>query len=236
VYHIVCRDLKDWRYRMDMFVREKVESATAATMFRMVCGVSDMEIDYEYLPISIDREFIVLVDKSEMRAEFLGGYDSGDVDAILGYRRKYINAEVLLLSAEDAVEALRRRRVKFSEARVYRLYGFDAATHIRMLLNREHSMGWLVYRKRGMFGCGLIPWTAEERLLLEIAKSDRDLEILINFLPNELAYVTCGKIERAGVERLYAMIKRKKYCHNVTRGRWCVWYLRSCGEWSETPL
>ena len=230
MYHIVCRDVKGWRYRMDMFVREKVEFAAAAAMFEMVCGISDMEIGCEYLPISISREFIVLVDKSEMRAEFLGGYDSGDVDAILDYRKKHINVEVLLLSAGDAVEALRRRRAKFSEARVYRLYGFDTVTHIRMLLNRDHSMRWLVSKKGGMFGCGLVPWTAEEKLLLEIAKSDRDMEILINFLPNELVCVSSGKIESAGVEKLYATIKREKYCHNVVRRRWCVWNPRSCGE------
>jgi len=236
VYHMVCRDLKSWRYRMDMFVREKVEFAAAATMFRMVCGIGDMEIGCEYLPVSISREFSVLVDKSDMRAEFLGGYDSGDVDAILGYRKKHINAEVLLLSAEDAVEALRRRGAKFSEARVYRLYDFDAVTHIRILLDREHSARWLVSKKVGMFSCGLISWIAEERLLLDTARSDRDLEILINFLPNELVYVTYGKIESAGAERLYAVIKRKKYCHSVVRRRWCVWNPRSCGEWSETPL
>jgi hypothetical protein len=230
MYHIVCRDLENWRYRMDMFVRERMEFATAATMFGMVCGVSDMDIGCEYLPISIDREFSVLVDRGEMRAEFLGSYDSRDVDAILGYRRKRINAEVLLLSAEDAVETLRRRRVKFSETRVYRLCpDFDSITHIRISLDREHSMRWLVSKKEDMFSCGLVSWIAEERLLLEIAESDRDLEILINFLPNKSVRVSCGKIEDAGAEMLYAMIKREKYCHNVVR-RWCVWNPRSCGE------
>ena len=236
MYHIVCRDLKDWRYRMDMFVRDRVEFATAATMFRMVCGVSDMDIGCEYLPVSIDREFIVLVDKSEMRAEFLGSYDSRDVDAILGYRRKRINAEVLLLSARDTVESLRRRMVKFSEARVYRFYPAYAVTHIRMLLNSEHSMRWLVSKKESMFGRGLISWIEEEKLLIDIARSDRDLEILTNFLPDESVHVSCGKIESTGVEKLYAMIKRKKYCHNVVRRRWCVWNPRSCGGWSETQL
>jgi hypothetical protein len=235
MYHIVCRDLRDWRYRMDMFVRDKVESATAATVFRMVCGVSDMDIGCEYLPISISREFSVLVDKCEMGAEFLGGYDSGDVDAILGYRRKYINAEVLLLSAKDTAESLRRRGVKFSEARVYRFYPACAVTHIRILLNKEHSMRWLVSKKESMFRCSLISWIEEEKLLLDIARSDRDLEILINFLPNKSVHVSSGKIESTGVERLYAMIKREKYCHNVVRRRWCVWYSRSCGGWSETP-
>jgi hypothetical protein len=235
LYHIVCRDLEDWRYRMDMFVREKTDFATAATVFRMICGVSDMDIGCEYLPISIDREFSVLVDKSEMRAEFLGSYDSKDVDAIIDYRRKRINAEVLLLSARDAVEVLRKRRAKFSEARIYRLH-FDSVTHIRILLGREHSMRWLVSKKESMFGYSLIYWIAEERLLLDIAESDGDMEVLINFLPNELVRVSRGKIESAGVEELYAFIKREKYCHNVVRRRWCVWNPRSCGEWPETPL
>lgn len=230
MYHIVCRDLENWQYRMDMFVRERMELATAATMFRMICGVDKMDIGREYLPISIDREFSVLVDTIEMRVEFLGSYDSGDVDAILDYRRKRINMEVLILGAEDAVKALRRRKFKFSEARVYRLYPAELITHIRMLLNREHSMGWLVSRKGSMFTHGLISWIAEEELLLEIAKSDRDLEILINFLPNESVRISHGKIENTDVEKLYAVVKREKYCHGVVRRRWCVWNPRSCGE------
>ena len=229
MYHIVCRDLEDWRYRMDMFVCDKPDFATAATMFRMICGVSDMDIGCEHLPISIDREFSVLVDKSEMRVEFLGDYDSGSVDAIIDYRRKRINAEVLILSARDAVESLCKRRAKFSEARIYR-FSSDSATHIRMRLDKEHSMRWLVSRKKSMFSRGLISWAAEEKLLLEIAESDEDLEILINFLPNESVYVSGGKIENVGVEELCAMIKREKYCHNVVRRRWCVWNPRSCGE------
>jgi hypothetical protein len=90
-------------------------------------------------------------------------------------------------------------------------------------------------RKESMFGCGLISWIVEERLLLDIARSDRDLEILTNFLPNESVHVSSGKIESTGVDKLYAIIKREKYCHNVVR-RWCVWNPRSCGGWLETRL
>ena len=215
MYHIVCRDTD--RYRMDMFTNEKTDFATVAVMFEMMCSrISEVDVEYEYLPVKINKEFGFITDKVRREVRYIGEYDISDVDAIISYRRRSVNA--MVPSFVDFREIIRsfRRRIMIREARVYRFN--DLATHIRILLSREHSMGWLVLEKRNMF-CAL-SIVDEERMLLEFTEADRDLEVLINFLPNESVRITRGKVENLGKEELFALVERKKYCHSVARKRW----------------
>jgi hypothetical protein len=203
---------------MDMFTNEKTDSATVAVMFEMVCGqISEVDVEYEYLPFKINREFGFVTDKVRGEVRYIGEYDSSDVDAIISYRRGSINARVpSFMDFREIIRSFRRRRVMIREAKVYRFNVL--AMHIRVLLGREHSMGWLVFEKRNMF-CA-IPIVDEESMLLEFAEADRDLEVLINFLPNESVRITRGKVENLGKEELFALVERKKHCHSVARKRW----------------
>lgn len=216
MYHIVCRDTD--RYRMDMFTNEKTDPATVAVMFEMMCGkIGEVDVEYEYLPFKINREFGFITDRVRREVRYIGEYDSSDVDAIISYRKRSINARVpSFVDFREIIRSFRRRRIMIREARVYRFN--DLATHIRVLLSREHSMGWLVLEKRNMF-CAL-SIVDEERMLLEFTEADRDLEVLINFLPNESVHIARGKVENLGKEELFALVERKKHCHRAVRKRW----------------
>ena len=216
LYHIVCWDTG--RYRMDMFTNEKTDFATVAVIFEMMCGrISEVVVEYEHLPFEINREFGFITDKIRGEVRYIGEYDSSDVDAIISYRRRSINAMVpSFVDFREIIRSFRKRRIMIREAKVYRFN--DLATHIRILLSREHSMGWLVLEKRNMF-CAL-SIVDEERMLLEFAEADSDLEVLINFLPNESVHIANGKIEKLGKEELFAIVERKKHCHSIARKRW----------------
>jgi hypothetical protein len=216
LYHIVCRDTD--RYRMDMFTNEKTDSATVAVMFEMVCGkISEVDVEYEYLPFKINREFGFVTDKVRGEVRYIGEYDSSDVDAIISYRRRSINARIpSFMDFREIIRSFHKERIMIREAKVYRFNVL--AMHIRILLDREHSMNRLVFEKGNMF-CA-ISIVDEERMLLEFAEADRDLEVLINFLPNESVRITRGKVENLGKEELFALVERKKHCHSVARKRW----------------
>jgi hypothetical protein len=219
LYHIVCRDTG--RYRMDMFTNEKTDFAAVAVMFEMMCRqISEVDVEYEYLPFEVSKEFGFITDKVRRRVIYIGEYDSGDVDAIISYRRRSINVGVpSYVDFREIIRSLRRRRIMFREAKVYRFN--DLAMHIRILLNREHGMGWLVLEKKNMFCDSSILY--EERMLLEFTEADRDLEVLINFLPNESVHVTPRKVENLGKEELFALVEGKKRCHSAVRKRWRYW-------------
>jgi|YelNatPaOPRAMG01_1025707.scaffolds.fasta_scaffold44016_2 hypothetical protein len=242
MYHIVCvgeERIPDVIRRMDIFSNSKPEAEGLALIIKSLFpDVMAILVGYEYLPFEINREFSVIVDcKNESATVEFGEFDSSDLERIRGYRSSYMNAGLVWKPWKDVLVGIRKGllgRVLQRIARgitvycvevVLRTFGVpvvavhsDASagingdlSHVRVPLRRRMRVRHIECEKRKLFGGNLLQVTP---CILE--HRDRDLDVLMNYLPVEEHYFDIDNgLRNLYVERLVAKVRFYRLGNNT---------------------
>jgi len=183
-------------YRLDLFMQGKIDVIEAVSMLDMMFGVGDaVEVDVEHIPVKLDRNQVIATEFTD--TVNVVSWAEGDLDAIRKYKKRRIGIEFLHSARfidRDAWKWLREKCRKMD------VYSFQPvmSTHIRGVLRRTEDIVRLAREKYRRFYYVLDPMGMEKMI---IASGYKDLDVLLNMLPNESYTVKDGCVEVFGTER-----------------------------------
>jgi hypothetical protein len=183
-------------YRLDLFTQGKMDVIEAVSMLDMMFGICDaVEVDIEHIPVKLDRNQVIATEFTD--TVDVVSWPEGDLDAIRKYRRRRIGIEFMHSTRfidRDAWKWLRDKCRKID------VYSFQPvmSTHIRGVLRRTEDIVRLAREKCKRFSYVLDPMGMEKMI---IASGYKDLDVLLNMLPNESYTVKDGCVEVFSTEQ-----------------------------------
>jgi len=182
--------------RLDLFTQRSIGVIEAALMLDTMFGVGDaVEVDIEHIPVKIDSNQVIATEFTD--TVNVVSWTEGDLDAVRRYRSRRIGIEFM-----HSVRYIDRDEWKWfrEKCRKVEVYSFQPvmSAHVRGVLRRRGDIIRLTREKYRRFYRVLDPMGMEKMI---IASGDRDLDVLLNMLPNESYTVKGGEIEVFGIER-----------------------------------
>jgi hypothetical protein len=182
--------------RVDLFTHEKIGEIEAMSMLDMMFDAGDTaEVDIEHLPVKLDSNQVIATEFTD--TVNVVSWTEGDLDAVRRYRSRRLGIEFLHSAKFIDRDAWKWFREKCRKVDVYSFPPVMSA-HVRGVLRRREDIVRLASEKHGRFYYVVDPMGMEKMI---IASGYRDLDVLLNMLPNESYMVKNGCVEVYGIER-----------------------------------
>jgi hypothetical protein len=189
---------------MDLFTSERINETAAALMFTTMFHTdSTIFVDIEHIPIKLDCDSMITTKFYGYGDVEVISWDGEDLEEVRRYRSRRLNVEYL----SNFVEYIDRYYWEWLRKKCRRLdlYSFepDKSTHIRGVLRKRENLRRLVREKHDVFYINVADPMSMERTIER--SGDRDLEILLNAMPNE-SYVVRDFTGVYGIEQFERMV------------------------------
>jgi hypothetical protein len=182
--------------RLDMFTHGKIDVTEAMLMLGMMFGAGDAaEVDIEHLPVKLDGNQVIATEFTD--TVNVVSWTEGDLDAVRRYRSSRLGIEFMHSAKFIDRDAWKWLREKCRKVEVYSFQPI-MSTHVRGVLRRREDIVRLAREKYKRFYYVLDPMGMEKMI---IASRYKDLDVLLNMLPNESYTVRDGCVEVYGIER-----------------------------------
>jgi hypothetical protein len=189
--------------RLDLFTQGKIDVIEAVLMLDTMFGAGDAtEVDIEHIPVKIDGNQVIATEFTD--TVNVVSWAEGDLDAVRRYRSRRLGIEFLysFLYSTKYIKYIDRGAWKWlrEKCRMIDMYSFKPieSAHVRGVLRRRGDIVRLAREKYGRLHYVLDPMGMEKMI---IASKFRDLDVLLNMLPNESYTVKDGCVEVYGIER-----------------------------------